>query len=126
MNKERPVNLDINTIKLPITAIASILHRVSAVILWVSMAVFLPALYFSLASADCFTSVLAFFDQNAIGQFMVWGLLSAFGYYFCATLKHIIQDFGHFEELESGKNIAIAVLVVAGCFCVISGVCVWA
>ncbi|MBJ7536649.1 succinate dehydrogenase, cytochrome b556 subunit [Marinomonas transparens] len=126
MNKERPINLDIKTIKLPITAIASILHRISAVILWVSMAVFLPVLYFSLSSTEGFDSLLAFFDQNPIGQFMVWGLFSAFGYYMCATIKHIIQDFGHFEELESGQHIAKAVFILAGCFCVLSGVWVWA
>jgi succinate dehydrogenase / fumarate reductase cytochrome b subunit len=126
MNKERPVNLDIKTIRMPITAVVSILHRVSSIILWVSMAVFLPALYFSLVSNDGFECVLEFFTQNAIGQFVVWGLLSAFGYYMCATVKHIIQDFGHFEELESGKQISAAVAIIAAVLCVVSGVLVWA
>jgi len=126
MNKERPINLDIKTIQLPITAVASILHRVSAVILWVSMAIFLPVLYCSLTSVEGFNITLEFFDQNPIGQFMVWGLLTAFGYYLCATIKHIVQDFGHFEELESGKQIAMAVFIIAGSFCVLSGAWVWA
>ena len=126
MNKARPVNLDIKTIQLPITAVVSIVHRISSVILWVSMSIFLPVLCFSLHDEQYFTALLAFFSQNFIGQFVVWGLLTAFGYYFCATLKHIIQDFGHFEELESGRQIAKAVLVFAACFCVLSGVWVWA
>ncbi|MDA9840068.1 succinate dehydrogenase, cytochrome b556 subunit, partial [Porticoccaceae bacterium] len=33
MDKKRPVNLDIGTIKLPITSYVSILHRVSGVIM---------------------------------------------------------------------------------------------
>lgn len=126
MNKERPVNLDIKTINLPITAAVSILHRISSVILWVSMAIFLPAVYFSLLSEKNFDCLVAFFSQNPLGQFMVWGLLSAFGYYMFATLKHITQDFGHFEELESGRKIALSVAILAGCFCIVSGVWVWA
>ncbi|MCB5161685.1 succinate dehydrogenase, cytochrome b556 subunit [Marinomonas algarum] len=126
MSKARPVNLDLKTIRLPITAIVSIVHRVSSVILWVSMAIFLPVLYLSLASENGFGDMLGFFDQNPLGKFVVWGLMTAFGYYFCATIKHIIQDFGHCEELDSGKSISIAVLVISGCFCVLSGVWVWA
>ncbi|MCH1448834.1 MAG: succinate dehydrogenase, cytochrome b556 subunit, partial [Litoricolaceae bacterium] len=34
MSRERPVNLDLTTFSFPITAIASILHRVSGVILF--------------------------------------------------------------------------------------------
>lgn len=126
MNKERPINLDIKTINLPITAVVSILHRISSVILWASMAIFLPAVYFSLLSEKNFDSLVSFFSQNPLGQFMVWGLLSAFGYYMCATVKHITQDFGHFEELESGKKIALSVAILAGCFCIVSGIWVWA
>lgn len=125
MSKERPVNLDLGTIRLPITAAASILHRISSVILWVSMAIFLPCVYFSLASEEGFSLLFAFFSQNPLGQFMAWGLITAFSYYTCATLKHIIQDFGHFEELESGKAISVAVFVIAGCACLVSGVWIW-
>ena len=35
VKKQRPVNLDLQTIRFPITAIASILHRVSGVITFV-------------------------------------------------------------------------------------------
>ncbi|HEY1026500.1 MAG TPA: succinate dehydrogenase, cytochrome b556 subunit, partial [Pseudomonas sp.] len=38
MNSQRPVNLDLRTIKLPITAYTSILHRISGVILFVGIA----------------------------------------------------------------------------------------
>ncbi|RFQ09412.1 succinate dehydrogenase, cytochrome b556 subunit, partial [Pseudomonas sp. ATCC 13867] len=39
MNSKRPVNLDLRTIQLPITAYTSILHRISGVILFVGIAV---------------------------------------------------------------------------------------
>ncbi|MGL4928928.1 MAG: succinate dehydrogenase cytochrome b556 large subunit, partial [Plesiomonas sp.] len=37
VNKQRPVNLDLKTISFPITAIASILHRVSGVITFIAL-----------------------------------------------------------------------------------------
>ncbi len=37
VKKQRPVNLDLQTIRFPITAIASILHRVSGVITFLLM-----------------------------------------------------------------------------------------
>ncbi|MEO9654054.1 succinate dehydrogenase, cytochrome b556 subunit [Marinomonas sp.] len=126
MSKERPVNLDIATINLPITAFVSILHRVSSVILWVGLAIFLPVLLVSLSSAEGHQTMKDFFTGHFLGQFIVWGLLTALGYYICATSKHIIQDFGHFEELESGKQISLAVLVVAGLLSILSGVWLWA
>ncbi|GAB3487395.1 succinate dehydrogenase, cytochrome b556 subunit [Marinomonas epiphytica] len=125
MNKDRPVNLDLQTIKLPITAVASILHRISAVIIWVGLGIFLTSAYFSLDSEAGFECVLAFFSSHFLGQFISWGLLTALGYYVCATIKHIIQDFGHFEELESGKQISTAVIVCAAILCILSGGWVW-
>ena len=125
MSKTRPVNLDLKTIRLPITAIASILHRISAVIIWVGLGMALAAGYFSLQSDDNFNAIFAFVTENFIGQFIVWGLLTAFGYYIVATLKHIVQDFGHFEELESGQMIAKIAIGLGILLSILSGVWVW-
>ena len=59
VNSKRPVNLDLRTIQLPITAYTSILHRISGVILFVGIAVLLFALDRSLASEDSFEQVKA-------------------------------------------------------------------
>lgn len=126
MSKQRPVNLDLTTIKMPITAKASILHRISAVVLWVGMAIFLPVLWLSLSSEQGYQTVFALVTDNFIGQFVAWGLLTALSYYSAATLKHVIQDMGHFEELESGKQIAMASILVGVVFAVIWGIWLWA
>jgi hypothetical protein len=41
VKKQRPVNLDLKTIRFPVTAIASILHRVSGVITFVAVGILL-------------------------------------------------------------------------------------
>ncbi len=125
MSKARPINLDLKTIRLPITAIASILHRISAVIIWVGLGMSLTAGYFSLQSDDRFNSIFNFMTDNFIGQFVVWGMLTALGYYVVATIKHIIQDFGHFEELESGMFVSKLAIAVGIVLSILSGVWVW-
>ena len=57
MDNKRPVNLDIGTIKLPITSYVSILHRVSGVILFFAVAIFLWMLESSLASEASFNQL---------------------------------------------------------------------
>lgn len=126
MSKQRPVNLDLRTIKMPVTARASILHRISAVVLWVGMAFALIALNLSLSSEDSFAGIYGALTGNFFAQFIAWGLLTALGYYSMATLKHVVQDMGHFEELESGKQIATGVIAAGVILSVLAGIWVWA
>lgn len=125
MNKQRPVNLDLRTINMPVTARASILHRISAVVLWVGMAFALSALALSLQDEAGFSTAYVWVTDNFVGQFIAWGLLTALGYYCMATIKHIIQEVGYFEELESGKQISRAAIIAGVVLSLISGVWVW-
>jgi succinate dehydrogenase / fumarate reductase cytochrome b subunit len=125
MSNQRPVNLDLRTIRLPITAKASILHRASAVVLWVGLAFIIPSIIISLGNESGFNDIKSLVTDNFFGQFVCWGLLTAFGYYLAATLKHVIQDMGHFEELESGKKISAVAIGVGVFLSVIWGVWVW-
>ncbi|MFX6250200.1 succinate dehydrogenase, cytochrome b556 subunit, partial [Acinetobacter baumannii] len=59
VNSKRPVNLDLRTIKLPVTAYTSILPRISGVILFLGIAVLLFALDKSLSSEEGFEQVKA-------------------------------------------------------------------
>lgn len=52
--KQRPVNLDLQTIHFPITAISSILHRVSGVITLIAVGILLWLLGTSLSSPEGF------------------------------------------------------------------------
>ena len=93
VDKKRPVNLDIGTIKLPITSYVSILHRVSGVIMFFSVAIFLWMLESSLASEQSFNE-LGGLLSNPICQFIIWGSLAALAYHAIAGIRHLIMDFG--------------------------------
>ncbi len=126
MNNKRPVNLDLATVRFPITAIASILHRICGVITWVALGFLLLVLCYALSSQEEFKSVTELFQTNFLLQFVSWGFLTAFGYYCLATAKHIIQDFGFCEDFEGGKLISWTVIIVGVVLGLLAGVLVWA
>lgn len=126
MSDNRPVNLDLGTVSFPITAIASILHRICAVISWVGLGFLLCALCYVQQGEDNYTILASTLETNFLAQFVAWGLLTAFGYYCAGTVKHIIQDFGFFEDLPGGKAISWTAIAVGVILSVLAGVLVWA
>ena len=120
----RPVNLDIGTISLPITAYVSILHRISGVALYIGVAILLWMLDASLTSEESFNSLKEPLN-NPILQFLVWGTLALLAYHIVAGIRHLFMDMGHGETLEGGKQGAKAVLVIAVILIVLAGVWVW-
>lgn len=126
MSDSRPVNLDLTTVRMPISAYASILHRVCAVISWLGLGLLLAIVSCSVDSAESFADTAALLHTNFLAQFFVWGFLSAFGYYCVGSVKHIIQDFGFFEDIAGGKFISTLALVLGVVLAVLAGVLVWA
>ncbi|MBQ4844787.1 succinate dehydrogenase, cytochrome b556 subunit [Pseudoalteromonas sp. MMG005] len=125
MKKQRPMNLAIQTMALPITAYASILHRISAVVMWVGFAFYLPTLWYSLRSPENFALLHALRDESTIIQLFLWAFLTAMGYYLCGGVKHLIQEAGHFESLEGGAQISWACIAIGVLLSMLSGVWIW-
>lgn len=124
MNNKRPVNLEISTIKLPITGVVSILHRASGVALFAGVAVLLWLLQGSLASEDGFNAIKEGFE-NPLCKLIVWATLAGLAYHLVAGIRHLIMDMGVGETLEGGRLGAKLALVVAVILIVLAGVWVW-
>jgi succinate dehydrogenase / fumarate reductase cytochrome b subunit len=124
VNSQRPVNLDLRTIKLPVTAYTSILHRISGVILFVGLAIMLYALGKSLGSEEGFGEVKACLT-SVLAKLVIWGLLSALLYHLVAGIRHLIMDMGIGETLEGGKLGSKIVLAVSAVLIVLAGVWIW-
>jgi succinate dehydrogenase / fumarate reductase cytochrome b subunit len=121
---KRPVNLDIGTIKLPITAYVSILHRASGVALIGAIAILLGLLSYSLKSAEDFAAVQACLSSVPM-KLLMWAVLAAFIYHLLAGIKHLVMDMGIGETLEGGKTGAVLVLVFTVIGVALAGVWVW-
>ncbi|MBE0367879.1 succinate dehydrogenase cytochrome b556 subunit [Pseudoalteromonas aurantia 208] len=124
VKKQRPVNLDLTTISMPATAKASILHRVTGVALFFALTFVIWAWSESLSSPEGFELVKGLFN-GFVAKFIAWGTLSVLAYHLIVGIRHLIQDMGHWEELESGNssaNIAIALSVIVA---ILAGVWIW-
>ncbi len=122
--KSRPVNLDLQTIRFPITAIASILHRIAGVIMFVAVGVLLWLLSLSLSSPSGFMEAAGLVDHFFV-KFILWGILTAFAYHVVGGIRHLIMDLGYCEEFESGKMTAKVSFVVTAILSVLGGALVW-
>lgn len=125
MNKKRPVNLDLRTIKQPLPAITSILHRATGVVLFFGTLFMTYALGLSLESEAGFNEAITMLEEGFFARLITWGLVSALLYHLLAGVKHLIMDAGHFEELESGTMAAKATLIAGAVAILLAGVWVW-
>ena len=113
MKSNRPINLPLSQViavnsKSPI-AMASILHRVSGIVLFLLVPVMLCILQTSLSSPEGFESVL----NNIALRFVAWIFVAATAYHFVMGCKHLLADLGMNEEFQSGKTAAIVSFVIA-------------
>ena len=124
MKDPRPVNLDVWTIRLPIAAYASILHRLSGVIVFVGIAVLLCLFDSSMSGEESFARLEAFF-ASPLWRFALWVSLSALAYHLIAGCKHLLLDLGIGETKEASPISAVIVLVLSAVLIVSLGVWIW-
>ncbi len=124
MNTNRPVNLDLSTVKFPITALVSITHRVSGVVLLGGVLVLMWMLDVSLSSEEGFNSIKETL-QAPLAKLVLWGVLAALGYHLVAGVRHLIMDLGVGETLEGGKRGAVISVVLAIVLIILAGLWVW-
>ncbi|HNI38140.1 MAG TPA: succinate dehydrogenase, cytochrome b556 subunit [Pseudomonadales bacterium] len=124
MIDKRPVNLDIGTIRLPISALVSILHRVSGVALIGAIAILLGLLDYSLRSADSFAAVISLLASVPMKLLML-AVLAAFIYHLVAGIRHLVMEFGIGESLEGGRKGAVLVIAFTAIGVVLAGVWLW-
>ena len=116
VKSNRPVNLsmgqvlDVN-LKSPV-AIASILHRLSGVIVFLLVPVLLWLLDKSLSSPEGFAQVQEIFNGFFV-RFIVWVFVAGLIYHFIAGVKHLLADLGFAEELQSGRIAATISLILS-------------
>jgi len=102
--------LEVN-LKSPV-AIASILHRLSGVIVFLLVPVLLWLLDKSLSSAEGFAEVQEIFS-GFIVRFVVWVFIAGLIYHTFTGIKHLLADIGIAEELQSGRVAATISLVLS-------------
>lgn len=102
MANNRPKNLNLFTISLPINALVSILHRVSGMVLFVLLPPLLLGMQVSLANEAGFLRILAALDHWIVKLVLI-GFSWAFFHHFYAGLRHLAQDVHWMHGLNQAR-----------------------
>ena len=124
MNKKRPINLDLTTIKQPPTAIVSILHRASGFLVFLFIPFLLCVLASSLSSDVDFLRLKAEL-ANPVVKFFLWVFLSGLLYHLVAGIRHLMMDMHIGETLPGAKKSAYGVMAISLILIVLAGVWIW-
>lgn len=124
MKDQRPKNLDLFTIRFPITAITSILHRASGVFIFLMIPVLLSMLACSLASEESFNQLKSTLDSVVV-KLGLWIVITGILYHMVAGIRHIVMDFGFGETLAGGHLGAKLIIVISALLSLMVGVWLW-
>mgnify|MGYP003607238100 FL=1 len=124
MNKKRPVNLDLGSMKYPVTALTSILHRLSGILLFLCLFVMLYALGKSLSSEEGFNEIKGML-LSPLGKLIAWVLYSALIYHLVAGVRHLFMDAGVGETLQGGKRGSVLVIIVSSILIAAGALWLW-
>lgn len=124
MNQKRPVNLDLGSMKYPPMAIASILHRISGLVLFLLLPLMLYLLSLSLRSVESFDHLQTMLSQPYY-KMLLWIFSSAFIYHVTAGIRHLLMDMGIGEQLGASRQSAKIVIIFAIISTIFLGVWIW-
>lgn len=122
--KNRPKNLNLLTIRLPINAVVSILHRASGVMLFLALPLLLLAFQASVRSAESYASLSSFLNSWLIKVVLI-GLSWAFFHHFFAGIRHLLQDVHWMTSLQKARFSSRVVLCLVGVSVCIFAMSIW-
>ncbi|MEE9330992.1 MAG: succinate dehydrogenase, cytochrome b556 subunit [Methylophilaceae bacterium] len=109
----RPKNLNLLTIRLPVNALVSILHRASGVGLFLLLPLMLLVMQQSLASEVSYLALRQMLDHWLVKLLLItcsW----AFFHHFFAGIRHLLQDVHWMTSLQKARFTGRVVLALAG------------
>jgi len=123
-NKPRPVFFNLFQIHLPIGGVISIIHRISGILLVLSLPLFLYLLGLSLESEAGFTQVATLFSSMT-GKLLllIWGVLLA--QHFFSGLRHMLIDLDIGVEKPAARKSAWATPVLTLILLIAWGLMLW-
>ncbi|MAS00478.1 MAG: succinate dehydrogenase, cytochrome b556 subunit [Nitrosomonadales bacterium] len=117
-------NLNLFTIKFPLPALVSILHRMSGVFLFLLMPILTISLWYSLISEQYFLQVVSFFKLwpiKFISLILIWGIT----HHILAGTRHLFLDLQLGLDLITARFSSKTVLLVSFLITFLISLSVW-
>lgn len=126
MKADRPVDLPLPSLfaAMPVTAVASILHRATGVVLFVGLLYLAYLLDLALAGPASFDRAAAI-ATAPLGKTALWGVLSALAYHLLAGIKHLLQDLHIGDSLTGGRIGAWLSILLGALAAALAGIWLW-
>ncbi len=121
---KRPVNLALWTMKFPITAIISILHRLTGFFIFLIIPVLMYCWQFSLSNEENFNMAKNNLELWYVKLFF-WAATTAVVYHLFAGMRHLLMDFHIGDSKQAGKISSFIVLILTTVLAVLLGVHLW-
>lgn len=112
LNKSRPINVNPLSIRIPITAFVSIMHRLSGILVFLLIPLLLSSLQRSLASPEGLAQVKDMWETPLCTLF-VWAFYAGIVFHLFAGLRHLLMDIHIGDSLCAGRWGARIVLVLS-------------
>lgn len=126
MNSERPIDLPLAGLfaAMPVTAVASILHRITGVVLFAGVFYLCWLLDMALESGTGFRRAAAVVD-GGLGKFALWLVLVSLAFHLFAGVRHLLADFHVGDSLQAARMGTWAVFALAALAGLLGGVWLW-
>jgi len=124
MTPRRPFFLNLLLIRLPVGAVASILHRASGAFLALLIPALLYGLMGSLESEATFLALHAW-AGNPLGRIVLLGVIWATAHHFFAGLRHLGFDLGLGESRDRSRQTAWLSLGLGGAVTALAALVLW-
>jgi succinate dehydrogenase / fumarate reductase, cytochrome b subunit len=122
--RKRPKNLNLFTIRLPINAVVSIMHRASGVLLFLMLPALLWVLQQSLASESEYQAI-----ADGLGHWffklILIAVAGAFFHHFFAGIRHLAMDVHWMTSLQKARFSSRVVLGLVAFSMVVFAWCIW-
>ena len=107
--KQRPLSPHLQVYRLPVTAVMSILHRVTGVALTVGLVGVVWMLVAAATSEDAYNLFLGY-AGSIIGKLFLFGWSVALFYHACNGIRYLFWDVGYLFELKNAFRAGYVVL----------------
>ena len=124
MRPERPISLSLARFRWPVTAVASITHRISGILLFLGFAYLLYLLDLALSSEAGFERAAGLLAMT-FPKLALWGVLALLAYHLLAGIKHLLLDLHIGDTLAAAKRASWLVFAATAGAVALLGAWLW-
>ena len=121
----RPINLNLLTIRFPVTALVSIGHRLTGIWLFLGIPLLIALFQLSIELPAEDWSWLQPYLTCVWCRLGLWSVATAGSYHILAGLRHLMMDLGYGESFKAAKQSAFVIFGLVIITASFLGYCLW-